>query len=205
MGDKMSDYEQMGRKQTHEVLTREPGRLVQLIRNACRDLPFETVRDTVTVNKDTPREFGAIDGEIVLEGTHETEHRTPRESLLDRVTGVLSFVWLSTVAVVVLSQSPATVAGVVVAATLAGLVWLRHTSPRERLSYSHRIEVTLHGEAATEQPTELPDGGTAVPKSTRFNVTIDLTALSSHPELSQERIHDTVDRLDARLTEVINV
>lgn len=74
MGDTMNDYKQMGREQTREVVTREPGRLVKLIRNACRDLPFETVRDTVDVSKDNPREFGAIDGEIVLEGTQESSN-----------------------------------------------------------------------------------------------------------------------------------
>jgi len=206
MSNKMGGYEQIGREPTYEVDTREPGRLVQLIRNACRDLAFETVQDTVNVSKENPREFGAIDGEIVLEGTQESEYRTRKRLFLHSVTAMFGVAGLIAVVGGVLSQSPIAVIGGAVAATLASLIWLTLKGRWERTSYSHQIKVTLHGEvAADEQPTELTDGGTAVPRSTRFNVTIDLTALSPHPEMSEETITDTMDRLDARLTEVINV
>ncbi len=206
MSNKMGGYEQIGREPTYEVDTREPGRLVQLIRNACRDLAFETVQDTVNVSKENPREFGEIDGEIVLEGTHESEYRTRERKFLDGVTAVFGVVGVIAVVGGALNQSPAAVTGGLVATGLAGLIWLTIKDRWEQISYDHQIKVTLHGEVtADEQPTELADGGTAVPRSTRFDMTIDLTALSPHPRMSEETINDTLDRLDRRLTEVINV
>lgn len=206
MGDNMGDYNQMGRERTLEMATRDPGQLVKLIRNTCRDLPFEMVQDTVNVSKDTPRELGAIDGEIVLEGTHKTRYRTRGRIFMNGVTAVFGVVALIAVVGGAVSQSSVAVLSGFVAAGLAGLIWLSVKGRSEQISYTHRIKVTLHGEvAADEQPTELPDGRAAVPRSTRFNMTIGLTALSPYPELSEEAIDDTMDQLDAKLREVVNV